>query len=143
MSGGSLNYFYYQLEDHVGDFDDKELDSLVADLAKLFKDREWYLSADTGKGSWVEARDSFKKKWFTEHGRQERIEQYLNEFADEIRDSFGLKKERCMNCKHWSQRKDDSPYGNCELETDYMLHRAESCGKYEGREWHGRSDDIS
>lgn len=25
MSGGSLNYFYCQLEDHVGDFGDKEL----------------------------------------------------------------------------------------------------------------------
>jgi len=35
MSGGSLNYFYSQLEDHVGDFDDRELDDLVKDLAKL------------------------------------------------------------------------------------------------------------
>ena len=133
MSGGSLNYFYYQLEDHVGDFDDKELDSLVADLAKLFKDREWYLSADTGKGSWIEARDSFKKKWFTEHGRQERIEQYLSEFADEIRDAFGLKKERCNNCKHWTQKNTESAYGDCEFADGYMVHRAESCKKYEGK----------
>ena len=133
MSGGSLNYFYYQLEDHVGDFDDKELDNLVADLAKLFKDREWYLSADTGKGSWVEARDSFKKKWFTEHGRQERIEQYLSEFADEIRDAFGLKKERCNNCKHWTQKNTESAYGDCEFADGYMMHRAESCKKYEGK----------
>ena len=133
MSGGSLNYFYYQLEDHVGDFDDKELDSLVADLAKLFKDREWYLSADTGKGSWIEARDSFKKKWFTEHGRQERIEQYLSEFADEIRDAFGLKKGYCRTCKHWSQTDNDSEYGDCEFVIGRKFHRAESCKKYEGK----------
>ena len=43
MSGGSLDYFYTMLQDHVGDFGDKELDELVADLAELFHDREWYL----------------------------------------------------------------------------------------------------
>ena len=36
MSGGSLDYFSCQLEDHVGDFGDKELDELVKDLAALF-----------------------------------------------------------------------------------------------------------
>lgn len=35
MSGGSLDYFYTMLQDHVGDFGDKELDELVADLAEL------------------------------------------------------------------------------------------------------------
>ena len=44
MSGGSLDYFYSQLNDHVGDFKDRELDELVSDLAELFHDREWYLS---------------------------------------------------------------------------------------------------
>ena len=90
MSGGSLNYFYCQLQDHVGDFGDKELDELVSDLAELFHDREWYLSADTGRGSWEEARDAFKKKWFTKLGRQERIEKYLADFTEEIRRSFGI-----------------------------------------------------
>ena len=50
MSGGSLNYFYSYLEEHVGDLGDKELDNLVLDLAKLFHDREWELSGDIGKG---------------------------------------------------------------------------------------------
>lgn len=44
MSGGSLDYFYCQLEEHVGDFGDKELDELVNDLAELFHDREWILA---------------------------------------------------------------------------------------------------
>jgi predicted GTPase len=85
MSGGSLNYFYCQLQDHVGDFGDKELDELVSDLAELFHDREWYLSADTGLGDWEEARNKFKEKWFTKHGRQKRIEKYLAEMTEEIR----------------------------------------------------------
>ena len=76
MSGGSLGYFYNDLESHIGDFGDKELDELVKDLAKLFHDREWYLSSDTGEGAWNESRDRFKEKWFTAYGRQERIEKY-------------------------------------------------------------------
>lgn len=64
MSGGSLYYFYCDLEDHAGDFDDPELDDLVTDLAKLFHDREWYLSGDTSIKRWIESRDEFKKKWF-------------------------------------------------------------------------------
>lgn len=36
MSGGSLSYFYLQLQEHIGDFGDEELDDLVKDLADLF-----------------------------------------------------------------------------------------------------------
>ena len=76
MSGGSLDYFYNRLEEHVGDFNDKELDELVEDLAKLFHDREWYLSCDYGQGQWNESRDKFKEKWFSEGAREERINKY-------------------------------------------------------------------
>lgn len=131
MSGGRLNYFYGQLEDHVGDFGDKELDELVKDLAELFHDREWFLSGDTGDGDWVEARDNFKQKWFTEHGRQDRIEKYLTEIADEVYAMFGMSNKFCHNCKHWTQDGDDSHYGKCEFERHYMTHRSESCDKYE------------
>jgi hypothetical protein len=114
MSGGSLNYFYSELEDHEKDLGDKELNELVHDLAGLFHDREWYLSADTCEGTWNEARDKFKAKWFTEHGRQERIEQYLSEIADEVRDTFGISTKYCRNCKHWKQDK-EGPYGCAHL----------------------------
>lgn len=130
MSGGSLDYFYSTLEDHVGDFGDKELDDLVKDLARLFHDREWYLSADTGVGSWRESRDKFKKKWFTEHGRQERIEKYLADFADEVRESFGISEKYCKNCKHWTEE-NDSAYGSCEYEKCCLMHRQENCEKFE------------
>lgn len=136
MSGGSLNYFYTSLEERVGDFQDKELDDLVKDMAKLFHDREWYLSDDTGEGSWNESRDAFKAKWFTEHGRQERIEKYLVAFSDEVRKTFGIGGRYCKECKHWSNN-DDSEYGKCEFEKHCLIHRSDSCEKFAPKE--GRS----
>ena len=134
MSGGSLNYFYTYLEGHVGDLGDKELDDLVGDLAELFRQREWYLSADTGIGDWKEARDAFKEKWFTKHGREERIEHYLKEITDEIRDSFGLKKEKCQTCEHWHEEvRTDSRFGKCDFVDGCLMHRSESCDDYKER----------
>ena len=100
MSGGSLNYFYVDLQSHSGDFGDKELDELVDDLSELFHDREWYLSSDTGISDWRESRDAFKNKWFTEHGRQERIEKYLVEIVNEARELFGMRTDYCQSCSH-------------------------------------------
>lgn len=133
MSGGSLGYFYSDVESHIGDFGDKELDDLVRDLAVLFHDREWFLSSDTGKGNWVESRDAFKKKWFTQHGREERIETYLNEIRDEVLDSFGLSNKYCQNCLHWTQdeRENYECYGRCDLCNSCLMHRKESCDKFE------------
>ena len=133
MSGGSLNYFYCQLQDHVGDFGDKELDELVSDLADLFHDREWFLSADTGRGSWEEARDAFKKKWFTKLGRQERIEKYLADFTEEIRRSFGISEKYCETCASWTQKENDDRYGHCEKKPRCLFHHREFCDKWEGR----------
>jgi len=134
VSGGSLNYFYSELQDHVGDFGDRELDELVNDLAELFHDREWYLSSDTGVGQWNEARDAFKAKWFTEHGRQERIEKYLAQIADEVRKMFGISNAYCRNCTHWTVADQyDGKYGDCEFEKHCMNHRSESCEKFEQR----------
>ena len=132
MSGGSLNYFYSSLADHVGDFEDKELDDLVSDLAKLFHDREWYLSSDTGMGDWRESRDEFKDKWFTQHGRQERIEKYLDEIRTEVLNSFGINDRKCSTCKHWKRREKSEKYGDCELNKRRSWHRSEVCEKWEG-----------
>lgn len=132
MSGGSLNYFYSTLEDHIGDFNDKELDHLVADLAELFRAREWYLSGDTGEGDWNEARDEFKQKWFSQSGREMRIEKYLSEITTEVRQMFGLNHKYCRTCKYWEQ-KDDSKYGKCAFQKHCLTHRSESCDKWSGR----------
>lgn len=134
MSGGSLNYFYGLLAEHIGDFGDTELDDLVKDLADLFHDREWYLSGDTGEGDWNEARDSFKAKWFTAYGRQERIEKYLAEIAESVRKSFGISERYCKNCKHWSiEAGHNQMYGRCTFESTCLCHRSYYCEKWKRR----------
>lgn len=133
MSGGSLNYFYSSLEDHIGDFKDKELDDLVYDLAELFHAREWYLSADTGEGDWNEARDAFKEKWFGKSSRPKRIEKYLDEIREEVMKQFGLSERYCRNCSHWTPEKDCDRYRQCDLMSGCLMHRSESCEKFEPR----------
>jgi len=132
MSGGSLNYFYSDMESHVGDFGDKELDDLVKDLAKLFHDREWYLSSDTCEGNWNEARDAFKEKWFGKNSRGKRIDKYLDDIRTEILKSFGISDKYCKYCKHWTEEKEkDSPYGVCDITKGCLMHRFECCDKYD------------
>ena len=141
MSGGHLNYFYCMLQEHTEDFGDKELNDLITDLVDLFHDREWYLSSDIGIGQWNEARDAFKKKWFTDHGRQERIEKYLSEISDEVRQMFGMSKRFCKNCKHWSGRDKpvyDGEYVNCQFHNHCLMHRSESCEHFEELEERGQ-----
>jgi len=132
MSGGSLEYFYSVLESHVGDFGDMELDDLVKDLSKLFHDREWYLSSDTCEGAWREARDAFKKKWFADGARKDRVEKYLADVRDEVMDSLGLSEKYCAGCKHWTQEQ-DAPYGWCEFKSGCLMHRSERCERFERR----------
>ena len=136
MSGGSLNYFYSEMESHIGDFGDKELDDLVRDMAELFHEREWCLSGDTCDGEWIEARDKFKRKWFGETSRSERIEKYLEDIRDEIMSSFGLSDKYCKNCLHWTQDTMDNyeKYGKCNLKKTCLMHRHESCEKFVRRD---------
>lgn len=133
MSGGSLDYFYSQLNDHIGDFKDRELDELVKDLAELFHDREWYLSSDIGEGDWNEARDNFKKKWFSEGSRAERIDKYLEETKQELLQSFGVDHKYCKDCKNWkvSDKHKDGKYGDCKLNKSCYYHRCDTCKRWE------------
>ena len=135
MSGGSLDYFYCQLQEHVGDFKDKELDDLVSDLADLFHDREWYLSSDYGEGKWNEARDKFKQKWFREGARAERIEKYLDDVKAELLQSFGVNNKYCKDCKHWTRESDT--LGKCKFATGYRNHEYETCDR---DKWEAKND---
>ena len=133
MSGGSLDYFYGELRAHIGDFDDRELDELVNDLADLFHDREWYLSGDYCKGEWNEARDKFKQKWFTDVGRQERLDRAFDETKAELLASFGIETKYCKDCEHWTVEDKRDDYGNCEFRAGYLMHRCENCDRWKKR----------
>ena len=132
MSGGSLNYICYTLEEHTQDFDDKELNDLVSDLSQLFHDREWYLSGDTGEGTWNEARDAFKRKWMTPDGREKRLIAYIDEEAEKLRQLVDIDRRRyCESCEHFAPEK-NSRYGNCKHETGCLMYRkSTACEKYE------------
>jgi hypothetical protein len=54
MSGGSHNYVCYAIEnDLCGQTEDKEIDDLMEDIAKLAHDLEWYHSADISREEYI------------------------------------------------------------------------------------------
>lgn len=132
MSGGSLDYFYSEMESKIGCFHDAELDDLVRDMAKLFHDYEWYTSGDTNEGYWRESRDAFKKKWFRDGARAERIETYLDDLKKELLDSLGLSDEYCKNCARWMPEK-EGLYGDCDAKRGCLWHRSERCEQFDAR----------
>ena len=85
MSGGSLGYICYRIEDELcGRMEDDELNALMEDIAKLTHDLEWYLSADTCRDRYVEAVAKFKAKWFLGN-RDERLRGYIDKRMTEMR----------------------------------------------------------
>lgn len=61
MSGGSMNYLYYQIEEEADKMGDRELIALMKDVATLTHDREWYLSGDICVETWDKSAAAFKK----------------------------------------------------------------------------------
>ena len=69
MSGGSLDYFYYQLEE-VGEGrirkcskEEKILSRLCVDLSAVLHDLEWWYSDDIGEEEFKKTWNKFCKKW--------------------------------------------------------------------------------
>lgn len=84
MSGGSRNYFYYQLEEQAGEMRDRELDELVRDLAKVMHDLEWWESCDYSEDAYRETVREFKRKWFG-GAREEVLRGIVEKSCDELR----------------------------------------------------------
>lgn len=92
MSGGRFNYMDSTLKSEIfgwGDnpinvFEDREISLLVWDVLELIHDWDWYASGDTGEGAWLEAKNAFKKKWFTTP-RRDRLKKIIDETAEEYK----------------------------------------------------------
>ena len=87
MSGGSMDYLYYKIEEEaVGRMGDAELDELMKDIANLLHDCEWWLSGDTCEDTYRKRIAEFKSKWFgkTAH-RSERLARLIDEKLDQVR----------------------------------------------------------
>lgn len=88
MSGGSMNYLCYRIEEEAGNMDDREIITLCKDVAKLMHDREWLLSGDYNESVWIKSLSEFKKKWF-KGSRTSRLANLIDEVFTEA-------KEECM-----------------------------------------------
>lgn len=85
MSGGSMGYLYASIEDQaVGCMMDPELDDLMADVAKLLHDLEWYSSGDYSKDTYRRTVLEFKEKWF-QSDRKKRLFGYVNQEIDNLK----------------------------------------------------------
>ena len=79
MSGGSHNYICFRIEeDLVGRMHDRELDDLMADVAKLAHAVEWMDSGDTCEETYRKEVSAFKEKWFGGF-RYDRLKDYIDE----------------------------------------------------------------
>lgn len=109
-----MDYISYKLEEQEGCFRgdryEELLENELAAFAELLHAREWYLSCDTGEGSWNEARDEFLAK----HLGIEPVSLY------------------CEDCEHWHPRQ-DSKYGDCECNKRQLYHRCDPvCEQFKG-----------
>lgn len=89
MSGGSMDYLCYKVEEAANAMGDRELTELVKDVAELLHDREWYISGDYGEDTWEESVRKFKQKWF-DKPREKRLKALIEQMFDET-------KQECMN----------------------------------------------
>lgn len=87
MSGGSMDYCCWKVEE-IADMElDYEIADLLNDLANYLHDEEWYRSGDYNESDWDEARDRFKAKWL-KGDRCERLRGYVDARVGELRDEL-------------------------------------------------------
>lgn len=84
MSGGSMDYVCYHVEDAASMTHDPELAELLRDAAKVLHDEEWWMSADTCKETYLETLAEFKAKWFG-GDRDERLRGYIDKDIERLR----------------------------------------------------------
>lgn len=84
MSGGSMNYIYYQLKEASYMARDKEIQELLEDLSIVLHDDEWERSCDIGFEDYQKTLLEFKRKWF-EQPRRDRLQKYIDEAIEKQR----------------------------------------------------------
>ena len=91
MSGGHFNYADGNLKSEMFGWVDKpydvmedaEISELVWDLLDLIHKYDYYVSGDTLRKNYLEAKDDFKKKWFGD--REVRLEDILERKIEDLR----------------------------------------------------------
>lgn len=89
MSGGSMDYIFFQVEEAASMCEDAELSDLLRDAAHVLHEEEWWKSGDTGIDDYYEALAEFKAKWFG-RDRRDRLKGYVDKEINRCR-------ERCYS----------------------------------------------
>ena len=95
MSGGSMDYFSYKMDEVAEEIPDVEIRALWKDLSELMHAIEWYTSGDTDIKDYKKAVSKFKKKWFkTEYPilSKQIITEAVNDFFSKTIFEEGAKK---------------------------------------------------
>lgn len=77
MSGGSMDYIYFRVNDAASVCEDVELADLLRDAAKVLHDEEWWESGDYSEDEYRESLVEFKAKWF-KGNRADRLKGYVD-----------------------------------------------------------------
>lgn len=77
MSGGSMNYICFRVEEAASMCEDAELSDLLWDAAHVLHEQEWWESCDISEDAYREALAEFKAKWFGGDHR-ERLKGYAD-----------------------------------------------------------------
>jgi hypothetical protein len=98
MSGGHFEYKDSSLKNEMFGWadkphnvlEDRELSELTWDLLEVIHEYDWYKSGDTGKETYLKAKDKFKKKWLSNRGINVRriIDESVNELKLELYETF-------------------------------------------------------
>lgn len=92
MSGGSMNYACYTIEEQARYLEDRELIDIAKDMAKLFHDAEWWHSGDIGEKDYRETVKWFKDKWLRSGNADvdERLRGYIDRIFDDAKQECKL-----------------------------------------------------
>ena len=101
MSGGNFNYVDATLRDEIygwsetwhNVFEDREISELVWDILDLIHDYDWYVSGDTSKETYLNAKADFKNKWFNNRDVVVKrvIDTAIEEVKAELYETYGIK----------------------------------------------------
>ena len=90
MSGGSMNYVCYTIEEQSRHREDRELIDIAKDMAKLFNDAEWWNSSDIDEKDYRETVKWFKDKWLRNGNVDERLRGYIDQIFDDAKQECKL-----------------------------------------------------
>ena len=84
MSGGSMDYVCFKVEEAASMTHDAEFADMLRDAAKVLHDEEWWMSCDYSEEDYRESLIAFKEKWF-KSDRSERLIGYIEEEIEHCR----------------------------------------------------------